>query len=295
MPDSPSAAASHALSQAFAGLVAAASPSVVSIRSDQPITSGFVWQPGLIVTADEALPDSEAFSVTLAGGETVPAQLAGRDPTTDLALLRLEGSGAPPVSPMTETVQTGALVVAVGAEGAAATASLGIVSLATGAWRSVRGGEIEARIELDMRLRRSAEGGVVLDAQGKAVGMAVFGPRRRVLVIPSATIARVAPILAEKGRVARGYLGLGMQRVPLDRGEGSAVMVISVDANGPGAAAGILQGDVITAWNGNPVRHIQGLLRALGPESVGQSVTLTLRRAGAEHVVPVTIGERRAG
>jgi S1-C subfamily serine protease len=165
------------------------------------------------------------------------------------------------------------------------------VSLAAGPWRSRRGGEIDARIELDLHPRRSAEGGLVLDAAGQAIGMPVFGPRRRALVIPSATIERVAAMLASHGRVARGYLGLGLQPVAVEGG-GSGAMVISVDPRGPGAAAGIHQGDVLVAWNGEPIQHMSSLLGELGPDSVGRTVTLDLRRAGETRQVPLTVAER---
>ena len=104
-----------------------------------------------------------------------------------------------------------------------------------------------------MRLRKSAEGGLVLDAGGEAIGMAVFGPRRRVLVIPTATIERIAPKLASNGRIARGYLGLGLQPVTIEGGEGSGAMVMRVDPQGPGALAGLYQGDILVAWNGEPI------------------------------------------
>jgi S1-C subfamily serine protease len=279
------------LSAALADLVAGVAPSVVAIRSDRLRSSGFVWRPGLIVTADEALSEEDKFIVTLPGGDTVAAQLVGRDSTTDVALLRVE-SDLQPVSLAASTVTAGALVVAVGAEDGTSTVALGVVSRASGPWRSLRGGEIDARIELDLRLRRSAEGGLLLDATGTAIGMTVFGPRRRVLVIPTATIERVAPKLASHGRIARGYLGLGLQPVAIEGSEGSGAMVMSVDPQGPGALAGLHQGDILVAWNGEPIQHVQSLLRALGPDSVGQTVTLGLRRAGDTRQVPLTIAER---
>ena len=162
------------------------------------------------------------------------------------------------------------------------------------AWRSLRGGEIDQRIELDLSLRRHAEGGLALDAAGRAFGMAVFGPRRRVLVIPAATIERVAARLEAHGRIARGYLGLGLQPVRLDGDAGVGAMAMSVDPQGPAAAAGVRQGDVIVAWNGEPVRSVHALTRALGPESVGSVVTLSLRRGGEPVEVKVTIAERPA-
>ncbi|HET8997803.1 MAG TPA: S1C family serine protease, partial [Acetobacteraceae bacterium] len=207
------AATVTALSRVLSDYVARTAPSLVSIRAGRSGTSGFVWRPGLIVTAEEPLPEEDSFAVVTAAGETLTAQRAGRDPSTDIALLRVNRTDLPTVSLSSVPVTAGTLALAIGAEEGAPTAAFGVVSRSTGAWRSLRGGEIDARVELDVRLRRSAEGGLVLDAAGQAIGMAVLGPRRRTLVVPSATIERVANTLATHGRIARGYLGLGMQPV----------------------------------------------------------------------------------
>jgi S1-C subfamily serine protease len=163
----------------------------------------------------------------------------------------------------------------------------------------LRGGEIDARIELDVALRASAEGGPVLDAAGRAIGMAVFGPRRRVLVIPWSTLERVAAKLDSDGRIARGYLGLGLQPVRIagrdereDREDREGAMVMTIDAAGPGAVAGVRQGDVIVGWNGRPLHGILAILRGLGPDSVGSVVRLSARRAGEPAEFDVTIGAR---
>jgi S1-C subfamily serine protease len=240
------------------------------------------------------LAEEGEFAVTVPGGDPVPAQLVGRDATTDIALLRIDRPDLQPLPLAATSFAVGALAIAVGSDDGAPIAALGVVSRAGGPWRSLRGGEIDARIELDLRLRRSAEGGVALDASGAAFGMAVFGPRRRVLVIPAATIERVAAKLASDGRIPRGYLGLGLHPVALTGGGGAGAMVMSVDPKGPGAAAGVHQGDVIVALNGEPIRHVQSLLRALGPDRVGQTVTLDLRRAGETKQLSLTIGERPA-
>jgi len=181
----------------------------------------------------------------------------------------------------------------VGAEDGAPTAALGVVSHSIGPWWSLRGGEINARIELDLRMRQSAEGGLAIDGTGRAIGMTVFGPRRRVLVIPSGTIERVAARLEKHGHIPRGYLGLGFQLVAIEGG-GRGVMIMNLEPQGPGAKAGVHQGDIIVSWNGEPVRHVRSLLRALGPDSVGQTVTLGLRRGGETKNVALTIGERPA-
>ena len=121
--------------------------------------------------------------------------------------------------------------------------------------------------------------------------MTVYGPRRRVLVIPSATIERVAARLEKHGHIPRGYLGLGFQLVAVEGG-GRGVMVMQVEPHGPGAKAGVQQGDIIVSWNGEPIRHLRPLLRGLGPDSIGQTVTLGLRRSGETRDVSLTIAER---
>jgi S1-C subfamily serine protease len=281
------------LSAAFARLVGIAAPSIVAIKSAHSRSSGFFWRPGLIITAEEALSEEGDTTVTLPSGESLAAQLVGRDHTTDIALLRIDRPDTPPVALETQPVLVGALALAVGADDGAPTAGLGVVSRSAGPWWSLRGGEINARIELDLRMRQSAEGGLAIDATGRAIGMTVFGPRRSVLVIPSATIERVAARLEKHGHIPRGYLGLGFQLVAIEGG-GRGVMIMNVDPQGPGAKAGVHQGDTIVTWNGEPIRHVRSLLRALGPDSVGQTVTLGLRRGGETKNVAVTIAERPA-
>ena len=177
----------------------------------------------------------------------------------------------------------------VAAQNGSATAALGAVSFSGERWRSLRGGDIDARIELDVRLRFAQQGGLALDASGDAFGMAVLG-LRRVLVIPTATIERVAAQLEARGRIARGYLGLGLQPVRLDDGIGA--MVMSVDKAGPSAAAGIRQGDVIVAVDGQKLSGVRALSRTLGPATVGTVVDIAVRRGGEPVSFKVTIGER---
>jgi S1-C subfamily serine protease len=277
------------LSTALEGVVARARPSIVSVHSRRSRATGFVWKHGLVITADEALADEGEIAVKLADGTSRPATIAGRDHTTDIALLRVDTAGLTPATLSSEVPALGALNVVVAAERGVPTAALGAVSLAGERWRSLRGGEIDARIELDIRLAFSHQGGLALNAAGEAFGMAVLGPRR-VLAIPSATIERVAPKLETHGRVARGYLGLGLQPVKLDDGVGA--MVMSVDKTGPAVAAGIRQGDVIVAWNGEKLSGVRALLRALGPESVGTVVDVSARRADEPVNFKLTIGER---
>jgi S1-C subfamily serine protease len=285
----PTVAILSSFSSALAGIVAGAAPAIVSVHSHRSRASGFVWKPGLVVTADEALAEEGEVSIILADGTTRTASIAGRDHTTDVALLRFDAKEIAPVKFSPDIPRLGSLSVVVAAERGVPAAALGAVSLVGGRWRSLRGGEIDARIELDVRLHHSHQGGLALNASGEAFGMAVEGARR-VLVIPAATIERVAGRLETHGRIARGYLGVGLQPVKLDDGVGA--MVMSVDNRGPSAAAGIRQGDVIVGWNDEKISGVRSLLRALGPESVGSVVDVAIRRGGEPVRCKLTIGER---
>jgi S1-C subfamily serine protease len=276
-------------STALTEIVARTAPAIVAVHSHRSRATGFVWKPGLIVTADEALADEGEVSIKLADGTMRPGTIVGRDHTTDIALLRFDGSTVAPAKLAPAVPALGSLAVVVAAARGAASAALGMVSLAGPRWRSVRGGDIDARIELDIRLHHSQQGGLALDASGAAIGMAVLGPRR-VLVIPAATIERVATKLEVHGRITRGYLGVGLQAVKLDDGVGA--MVMSVDDKGPAAAAGIRQGDVIVGWNGDKLAGVRPLLRSLGPDSIGSVVDLSVRRGGEPMQFKLTIGER---
>lgn len=276
------------LSSALADMVARTAPSVVSVHSHRSRATGFAWKPGLIVTADEALADEGAVEIGLADGSTAAATIAGRDHTTDIALLRVDAAVAP-VKLAATVPPLGALSVVVATHRETPSAALGMVSASGKSWRSLRGGDIDARIELDVRLRGSQQGGLALDASSEAFGMAVLGPRR-VLVIPTATIERVAAQLEARGRIARGYLGLGLQPVRLDDGIGA--MVMNVDKAGPSAAAGIRQGDVIVAVNDQSLSGVRALAQTLGPSSVGTVVDVAVRRGGEPASFRVTVAER---
>src|SRR5215469_12956465 len=175
MTDQASLAPMQAVSRAFSDVVASAAPAVVSVHSHRSRSSGSAWRQGLIVTADESLADDGEVSVRLPGGQSVPANIAGREPMTDIALLRAEAVGLTAASLDSPQVAVGALALAVGATDDGPTAALGIVSRVGGPWRSLRGGEINARLELSLRLERRAEGGLALDSAGRALGMVVFG------------------------------------------------------------------------------------------------------------------------
>ena len=187
----PAAAILSSFSSAVSGIVANTTPAIVSVHSRRSRASGFVWKTGLVITAEETLADEGEIAVKLADGTSRTATVAGRDHTTDIALLRVDTAGLSPAKLSAPAPALGSLALVVAAERGTPTSALGTVSLVGGRWQSLRGGDIDARIELDVSLPHSHEGGLALDASGEAIGMAVRGARR-VLVIPTATIERVA-------------------------------------------------------------------------------------------------------
>jgi S1-C subfamily serine protease len=281
-----------AFSDHAARLVATVAGAIVAVQAGgRARSSGIHWRSGVIVTAEEVLEADEDIKVTLPDGRQLPASLVGRDPTTDVAVLRFQPDGLP-VAPTADSaaLRAGHVVMAVGSQGGSPVAHLGIVSHVGGAWHSMRGGTIDALLRLDLRLGAGAEGGALVDTQARVLGMVVAGPRGRVLAIPGATIDRAVDALLAKGYVGRGYLGAGLQ--PLRKGQGGGILVVSVDPQGPAARAGLLVGDIVTAWNAAPITRVREVIHRLGPDSVGSSVDLALSRGGAAAAVKVVVGER---
>jgi S1-C subfamily serine protease len=277
------------LSAASTAVVAAVAARVVHVRAGRRELAGLLWSDGHVVTAEECLADEEGLAVTLADGRRLAADLAGRDPTTDVALLRADVGPQPDWTPA-DTPGVGAFAWVVGRGADGPLAGFGVVADSGPAWTSAAGGRIDARLRLQMLLPPAIEGGAVVDAAGGLVGLAVGDPRRRTLVIPTPTIARAVATLAERGYVGRGYVGLALQ--PLRRGA-AGLIAVEVVEDGPAAAAGLLVGDIVTTWDGEELGSMRGLSRRLGPDSIGRTVRLGLTRAGGPMQFELTIGERR--
>ena len=290
-----------ALSRHLAGIVAQCAPSVVAVSGrGRPTSSGFVWRSGIVVTASDALERDEDISVLTPAGERVSATLAGRDASTDIAVLKVPGAESPSALPRADHVSTGELALAIGRHSDGPMASLGMIAMAGGPWQSLRGGRIDRLIRLDRGIDPRQEGGVLVNAEGRMIGMAVPGPRRGGLAIPAPTIERVADQLLAHGRIARGYLGLGLQPVRLDDelvkasslSSSRGLLVVSLDPNGPGRRAGMLIGDIVTAWNGEAVRNVRDVFHRLGSETVGRQISFAVIRAGQITSANIEISER---
>ncbi|MEP9374925.1 S1C family serine protease [Mesorhizobium sp. KR1-2] len=280
-----------AFSNAVADIAGQAASVTASFLTHHGRTAtAFHWGEGLYVAAEEAVEPDEELQFTLPSGETVKTELIGRDPSTGIALLKPSTAAAGTSFKKAGPVRLGDVVVAAGRDGASPLAVFGTVAEVGPMWRSRRGGTIDHRINLAVMAGGRFEGGPVLDASGGLVGMLLFGPRRRALVIPYETIERTVATLREKGHVLRGYLGASLH--PIHHGQVQGAMVMGLDDDGPAKAVGIALGDIVTAWNGEPVRGPRELILRLGPDSAGTAVTLKILRGGEARDVAITIGEK---
>lgn len=288
-------------SDALAARVESTKPTAVAIRlAHERFVTGIVWQSDVVVASEQSLPRREEFEVVMSGGTVTTAKVAGRDSSTNIAVLRPQAPLASS-SITTNEARAGAIVIAIGADGTGgASARLGIVNIAGPEWHSSRGGLIDRRIALDVRLARSEEGGPIFDAAGSCIGMSTFGPRGQVLVIPAATIDRIVPTLLKDGRVVRGWLGVALQAVAVPDAlretvdQSSGLMVMSVVENGPAAQAGIVAGDIILSVDGTSTRRFRKIARHFGSENIGRQAELRVIRSGAVITVKTTIAERPA-
>lgn len=284
-------------SSELAGAVDRAGQSVVRIDARRGRAgSGIVWDDGLVVTADHVVENEDEIQVT-ANGKTVKATVVGRDPGTDLAVLRVEGLGAPafPRGSSGE-LKIGHLVLAIGRPNGLQ-ATMGMIS-SLGSPRG-RGGELERVIQSDTTLYPGFSGGPLVDADGRVVGLNSWHYGRGISVsIPIEAATRIVDSLKTHGRIKRPYLGIGTQPVRLaDAVKGKVnqeggLLVLNVEPNSAAAKGGVLQGDIIVALSGRPIPHLNELFAGLRNLEVGSSQTLRIVRAGELRDVTVTVGER---
>ena len=289
------------LSDNLAEIVERVSANVVAVDARPRISSsGVLWSPGIVVTADHTV-QREDIRVRLPGGAEAKATLAGRDRATDIAVLRVESDAALPSFADPKTLKAGQLALAIGRAEQGVTAAMGIVSTVGGPWRTWRGGLIDRFVRLDIALFASTSGGAVVDTEGAVFGIATSGLSRiSAIAVPRTTVDLVVDELLRRGRIARGYLGVGLQPVPLPEHlknrlaltQHGGVIVLSVEPGGPADSAGVLIGDVLLKLNGQSLADTDEVQTALGTESVGSTVKLDLVRGGEVKSVEATVGER---
>lgn len=290
------------LSNALAGLVERGEPSIARIEARRRgPSSGVVWSAdGVVVTAHHVLERDEGIEVGLPDGREVVATLVGRDPATDIAVLRVPASGLAAASwSDTAGLRVGHLVVALSRPGRSARASLGMVSALGDTWRSPAGGRLDRYVQTDLGIHIGFSGSLLLDATGRALGINTTGLLRgHALAVPEPTLRRVVASLLAHGRIRRGFLGIGTYPVRLPAnlqpalGQPSALLLVSVEPDSPASRAGLLQGDALVSLAGQPVRHPGELLGLLEEDRIGQDLIARIVRAGELREVPVTIGVR---
>jgi S1-C subfamily serine protease len=292
------------ISNEFAAAAEKVGGSVVAVHARRWMpTSGIEWKKGVVVTVHHGVQRDEDIKVLLPGGHAVSAKLAGRDPSTDIAVLRIEdrSSGAPQLGDPT-SLRLGHLVLALGrTRRGDLVASSGIIGGISGEWRSGRGGQIDQHIRLDLALYPGFSGGPLLNARGEVVGVNTRGfGHGRAVTVPVATVNRVVKELLEKGHIARPYLGIAMQPVEVPENMRSklpaetraGLLVMHVENGGPGERAGVLLGDVLFELGGKTVEHVDAIQDSLATAKVGDVLQIRVIRGGEIKPVSVTLGER---
>ena len=291
------------LSSSFADTIAALENSIVAIDGGgRSTTSGVVWRPGVIVTTHHGLRLRENIKIILAG-EPFSARLIGSDATTDLAVLGIDADKLVPVSSANDlATRAGEVVLSVGRSRLGdISASCGIIARTGSTWRTWRGGAIERLIRPDIRLYVGQSGSALINERRQVLG--INSPalaRQAVITIPVQTINRVVDAVLELGHVPRPFLGLAMQPIPVPDPVREAypdatdevLLVTHVEPKAPAALAGVMVGDVIVLFNGEPVPGLREILQRLRASRIGDTISLTVFRGGAKVDLTVSVADR---
>ena len=274
---------------------------LVDARKRYP-ASGIVYAEDLILTADHVVTREEDIKVILPDGKSLNATIAGRDPGSDLALLRLAEKALSPAK-TSDDVKVGQLVLALGRPNSNGMhASWGIVTSINGATRTFRGGMLDGYILTETTPYPGFSGGPLVNTEGEVLGLNTSGlTRGSSLTIPVKMAWLTAEALAAHGSVKRGYLGVRTQpvevpessREALKREQSHGLLVLWLEEGGPAAKGGLLVGDILVAVNGQPVDDPDDLFSALGSDTVGKAIAVEVLRGGRPETLNVTVGERK--
>jgi S1-C subfamily serine protease len=280
---------------------AGASTILVDARKRYP-ASGIAYADNLVLTADHVVTREDELKVGLPDGRSVAATIAGRDPGSDLAVLRLPENVLTPAS-TSDSIKIGQLVIALGRPSSAGMqASWGIVTAISGPTRTFRGGMLDEYIQSETTPYPGFSGGPLINAEGEVLGLNTSGlTRGSSLTIPVKVAWRIADALAKHGTVKRGYLGVRTQpvdipeaaRQALNRAQTHGLLVLWLEEGGPAEQGGLLVGDILVAVSGQPVGDADDLFSALSSDSVGKAIAIEVLRGGRPETVNVMVGERK--
>ncbi len=292
------------LSNQLADAVQAAGAWTVRVQARRgPAASGIALAADLVLTADHVVDPSreDSIRIGLPDGSEVGGSVVGRDPATDVAILKIASGTLTPATPASAEPRTGALALVVGRPGGEPNASLGLITGTAGPTRTRRGGMLERFIMVDAVMYPGFSGGALVDADGAVLGMITsgLGFGGPAVALPWSLVSRVAETLKTHGKVARGFLGVGSQPISLSQqardlagGQERGLLVIQVADGGPAATAGVLQGDILVKLDGASIGNADDLQGLLGPDRVGSTVTLGVVRGGELRELSVTVGSR---
>jgi serine protease Do len=289
------------LSNELAETVERAAASIVAVHARRGIgSSGIAWRDNLILTSSEGVRAEEGIKLLLPDGRVTTGRLRGRDSGTDLAVLETDAS-LPPLKFAGDTAfKAGQLALAVGrTANTGPIASFGIISGVSGEWKTWRGGKLNPFVRLDISAYPTLSGGGALDASGNLIGLVSTGlSRSSVFAVTGSTIDRIAGKLSQQGYVSRGFLGVALQPVVLPPQmketlrQDSGIMLLGIEPEGPGAAGGLILGDVLVSGDGQSLAQPEALAELLERTPARQIVKFKVLRAGVVQDLDVRIGER---
>ena len=292
-----------ALSDSMADAVEKAGAATVLVDGRRRLpASGIAFASDLVLTANHVLEREEEIPVMLPDGSQLTANLAGRDPGSDLAVLRLGNAAAAVAEPAPQEARVGQLALALGrpsSEGIQA--SLGVVSAVGGPVRTGHGGLLERYIRTDSISYPGFSGGPLVAADGTVLGINTSGlANGAAITIPADIAWKIAETLIKHGRIKRGYLGIRSQTVEvseashkaLKREQATGLLIVGVENDSPASKGGLIVGDILVAVAGVPVLHHDELFTRLNGDMAGKSTPIEILRGGQPKTLNVPIGER---
>ncbi|MCA1585942.1 MAG: S1C family serine protease [Acidobacteria bacterium] len=286
------------LSHEMATAIDTASPAVVQLHAHRRPFAGVVFGEDLILAPGHAFDDDQVV-VRRADGHTLEGTVLGRGLAAGVAVIRVPSLGVPPLATAPEP-RVGHLAIALGRTWSGATmATVTSVAVVGGPLRTGRASRLDRVIRVAQAPHGALTGGALIDGSGRALGIMTGAQiRGTTVVIPAELAWRLGQQVVAQGGTRQGFLGVGSTTVRIPerqrggRTEQHGLLITSLVEGGPAEAAGLLLGDVITVFDGAPVREPDELVTLLRGDKVGRAVTVTVLRGGVAQEVPVTVGER---